>query len=172
MRKVIYSAACSFDGYIAGPDEAVDWLVMNKDTGAILSDLWAGVDTILMGRKTYEFATRGGAGGGSASTKTYVFSRTMTAPAKGATLVGEDAAAFVRALKAQEGGTLFVMGGGELATSLLEGRVVDEMSFVLHPLLLGGGTRLFQPLAERVELHLLEARALAGGCLFVRYAVP
>ena len=65
MRKITYSAAVSLDGYIAGPDEAIDWLQWSDDVTAIMKDLWEGVDTILMGRKTYEFAARSGAGGTS-----------------------------------------------------------------------------------------------------------
>ncbi len=67
MRKLTYGAAMSLDGFIAGPDEGLDWLLWSDDARAISAASWRGVDTILMGRKTYEFAGRRGGGGGGAS---------------------------------------------------------------------------------------------------------
>jgi dihydrofolate reductase len=171
MRKVTYSAAVSLDGYITGPDEAIDWIMGSGDVDAILKEAWAGVDTILMGRKTWDFAVRSGGGGGGGKVRTYVFSRTRAAAPKGAELVRGDAAAFVRALKAQEGGNIFLMGGGELASALVEGGAVDEISLSIHPLLLGGGVPLLAPMARRVALERIEARPIARGCVYARYRV-
>ena len=58
MRKVTYGAAVSLDGHIAGPGEAMDWLLWSDDARKISSESWKGVDTILTGRKTYKFAAR------------------------------------------------------------------------------------------------------------------
>ena len=172
MRKVTYGAAVSLDFYLAGPDEALDWLRWSDDAAAITKASWQGVDTILMGRKTYDFAARsGGSGGGPSSIRTYIFSRTMAAAPEGAELVREDAAGFVRALKEQPGGDIIVMGGGELGSALIEGGVVDEIGINVHPILLGGGTPFFRPLARRIELRPIEARTIAKGCLFLSYAV-
>jgi dihydrofolate reductase len=171
MRKMSYSAAVSLDGFIAGPDEEIDWLTWSDEAGPLLKEAWAGVDTILMGRKTWEFAVRSGGGGGGKSTniRTYVFSRTMTEAPDGAELVREDAAGFVRALKAQEGGAMFLMGGGELAAALVEAGLVDEISLNVHPMLLGRGLRMFGDIARRVPLELTYQRTLANGCVLVRY---
>jgi dihydrofolate reductase len=171
MRKVIYGGANSVDNFIAGPDEAIDWIRMSADVDAIMKESWKGVDTILMGRKTWEFATRMGGGGSMKGVSTYIFSRTMSEAPKGAELVCDDAAGFVRELKARPGGNIIVMGGGELGTALIEGGVVDEIGLSIHPLLLGGGTPLFRPMGSRVELELIEARPIAKGCVFVRYRV-
>ncbi|MGZ8350733.1 MAG: dihydrofolate reductase family protein [Allosphingosinicella sp.] len=62
MRKVTYGGAMSLDGIIADPGETMDWLLWSDDARRISGDSWKGVDTILMGRKTYEFAVRGGGG--------------------------------------------------------------------------------------------------------------
>lgn len=172
MRKVTYGAAVSLDFYIAGPDEAIDWLRASKDLTAIMKASWKGVDTILMGRKTWEFAARQGGGpGGTSSMRTIVFSRTMAAAPEGAELVGKDAAEFVRALKQQDGGDVIVLGGGELGSSLIEGGVVDAIGINVHPILLGGGVPFFRPMARRVELTLRESRPIANGCVFLSYAV-
>ena len=171
MRKVTYGGAISLDGFITGSDEAMDWLLWSEDAGTISRDSWKGVDTILMGRKTYEFAAQSGGGGGSTKIRTCIFSRTMVSAPEGAELVREDPAGFVRALKAEPGGDIIVMGGGELGAALIEGGVVDEIGLNLHPVLLGGGTPGFPPTGCRVALALVEARAIARDCVFLRYTV-
>jgi len=174
MRIVTYGAACSLDGFIARPDGAVDWLIFTKDAQAIMADYWQRIDTILMGRKTYEVAAGmgGGGGGGSAGIRTFVFSRTLTSlPGKGVTLVREDAAAFVRQLKQSPGKDICVMGGGDFARSLLAAGVIDEIGLNVHPVLLGSGIPMFLDPKRQVDLELTECRALAGGCAFVNYKV-
>ena len=173
MRKVTWSAACSLDLMLAGPDGGLDWLRWSDDAAALVGASWQGVDTLLMGRKTYDFAAKSGGGGdaGDSPIHTFIFSRTMTEAPKGATLVASDPAAFVRDLKQQEGGDIIVMGGGALASVLIEGGAVDEIGLNLHPVLLGGGTPFFRPLARQVALTLIEARPLAKDCVSLRYRV-
>ena len=168
-RKVTFGGAVSLDGYFAGPSEAMDWLLWSDDAAAVSSASWRGVDTMLMGRRTFEFAMREGGGTGvGPGIRTYVFSRTL-AEAPGAELVSGDAAEFVRSLRAGEGGDVIVMGGGELGSALIEAGLVDEIGLNVHPVLLGGGIPAFRPIARRVELKLVEARAMARGCVLLRY---
>ena len=171
VRKVTYGGACSADAYITGPDEAIDWIRMSDDVNAIMAESWKAVDTILMGRKTYEFSLKMGGGATTRGITSYVFSRTMTEEPKGAQLVRSDAVEFVRELKARSGGGIIVMGGGEIGSALIDGGVVDEIGVSVHPLLLGNGTPLFQPMSRRVELDLIEARAISQGCVYVRWRV-
>ena len=172
MRKVTYGGGSSLDLYIAGPDEAMDWLQWSDDAQAISAASWKGVDTILMGRKTFEFAIRSGGGGGASSKfRTYVFSRTLQQVPEGAELVRDDAVEFVRRLKSEPGGDIILMGGGELGSALIEGGVVDEIGFNIHPVLLGGGVPGLPPISRRVALELIEARPIAKGCVFVLYKV-
>src|SRR5689334_1128819 len=106
MRTITYGAACSLDGFIADADGGVDWLQHSSDANLIMRDYWKSIDTILMGRKTWEPAARYYKSGGDASAgmKTYVFSRTLgPIDAKGVELVRDDAATFVRDLKARPG---------------------------------------------------------------------
>ena len=176
MRRVIYGGACSLDGYFAARDGAIDWLHFSTDVAAIVRQSWADTDTVLLGRKTWEFA-RAHAGDAPddpsiAAVKSYVFSRTLTAiPDKKAELVTTDAGAFVRKLKSQPGRDIMVMSGGNFAASLLTAGVIDEIGLNIHPLLLGGGPPAFLDPGDRVNLELTETRQLDGGCVFVRYAV-
>jgi dihydrofolate reductase len=171
MRKVTFGGANSLDNYLAGRGEAIDWLRWSDDSAAMAAASFRGVDAMLMGRKTFEFAQRHGGGPSLSGVTTYVFSRTLVSVPAGTMLVSEDAAEFVRRLKAQAGGDILVMGGGELGTALIEGGLVDEIGLNIHPLLLGGGTPLFHPLSRPVELELVEARAVACECVLVRYRV-
>ena len=171
MRKVTYGGAASLDLMIAGPNEAMDWLLWSDDAAAISGASWQGVDTMLMGRKTYEFAVRGGGGGDGGGITTYIFSRTMAEAPAGAELVRGDAAEFVRDLKARPGGDIIVMGGSELGSALIEAGLVDEIGLNVHPVLLGSGTPAFRPMDRRIALELTESRPIAKGCVFLRYRV-
>ena len=105
MRTVTYGGACSLDGFITGPNEAIDWLVWSDDVAKIVGEYWKTIDTLVMGRKTWEFAKK--SGGGSAPMKgisSYVFSRTLKRiDDPGVTLVSTDAAQFVGDLKKARG---------------------------------------------------------------------
>jgi dihydrofolate reductase len=169
MRTLTYAVATSVDGHIASRGEAMDWLRWSEDASAVNASTWEGVDTILMGRKTFDFALR--SGGTFGPLKTFVFSRSIRQPPKGIEVISDNPLDCVRRIKRQEGGGIILMGGGELASTLLEGGLVDELSLNIHPLLFGNGTRLVSRLAQQVELELVESRPLQMGCLFARYRV-
>jgi len=173
MRTVTYGAACSLDGYIAPPDGSMDWLHWSKDVQEIMKTYWATIDTMLMGRKTWEVVTAGGGGGGGGmgGITTYVFSRTLTSVGHGAHLVRDDAGEFVRRLKEQPGKGICVMGGGELAQSLFAAGVIDEVGMNVHPILLGSGAPFFRDAGRRIALELAESRVLDGGCVLMSYRV-
>lgn len=171
MRKLTYGGANSADNFLTGPDESIDWLRMTADVQQIIKESWRGVDTVLSGRKTFEFGQKMGGGPAMKDVRNIVFSRTLESVPDGTELVREDAVEFVRKLKAEPGGDIIVMGGGELGTALIEGGLVDEIGLNIHPVLLGQGTPLFRPLSRRVELELIEARAISQGCVLVRWRV-
>ena len=58
MRTVTFGAACSLDGFIARSDHAVDWLRWSKGVGAITKKYWKTIDTVVMGRKTFDVAVK------------------------------------------------------------------------------------------------------------------
>jgi dihydrofolate reductase len=173
MRKVIFGGAISLDNFIARKDGAVDWLLFSKEVGQIMKDMWATIDTIVMGRKTYEVAQRMGGGPGLPGVTTYVFSRTIKEPNnKSVTFVADDAAPFVRRLKeAEVGNDIYVMGGGQLAQSLFEADLIDELGFNIQPVLLGSGVPLFYERSRQIDLELKECRQLSKGCVYVTYKV-
>jgi dihydrofolate reductase len=174
MRTVTYGAACSLDGFIAPSDGSMDWLHFSRDAQEVMTTYWASIDTMLMGRKTWEVAMRQSGGGGGADAggiTTYVFSRTLESVGHGAHLISENAGDFVRQLKEQPGKGICVMGGGELAQSLLAAGVIDEVGLNVHPILLGAGVPLFRDAGRRIALELAESRVIDGGCVLSTYRV-
>lgn len=174
MRTVTYGAACSLDGFIAPSDGSMDWLHFSRDVQEAMATYWASIDTMLMGRKTWEVAVGQGGGGGGGGTKgitTYIFSRTLDRVGHGAHLVREDAGEFVRRLKEQSGKGICVMGGGELAQSLFAAGVIDEVGLNVHPILLGSGVPFFRDAGRRISLVLAESKVIDGGCVLSTYRV-
>lgn len=173
MRKVTYGGAVSLDGFLAGPDEALDWLRWSEDSAKLAAETFRGVDTILMGRKTFEAGQRMGGGPKLDGVTTYVFSRTLERLPEGShgELVREDVADFVRRARGEAGGGIVAMGGGEIGTALLDAGLVDEIGFSVHPVLLGGGTPAFRAMGRRVALEPIETRAIGRGCALLRYRV-
>ncbi|MDQ2856855.1 MAG: dihydrofolate reductase family protein [Acidobacteriota bacterium] len=174
MRKVTFGGASSFDNYFARKDDAVDWLLWSDEAMAVMTAYWKTIDTILMGRKTYEVALKQSKGKRNLypGIKTYVFSRTLKQP-KGAAvqIVSADAATFVRKLKSEGGKDIFVMGGGDFANTLFEADLIDEIGFNIHPVLLGSGIPVFHEMKRQIDLELLECKPFKNGCVMVTYKV-
>jgi dihydrofolate reductase len=124
-----------------------------------------------MGRKTYEVAVKSGTTA-YPGVRAYVFSRTMKKSSnKDVEIVSTDAVEFVRRLRAQQGKGICVMGGGELASSLLEANLIDEIGLNVHPVLLGSGIPLFLPIKRQINLKLLKNRTLKNGCVYLLYQI-
>jgi dihydrofolate reductase len=173
MRNVVFGGANSLDNYFARKDDTVDWLMWSDEVTEFLADYWKRFDTVVMGRRTYEVSLRMGGGSGEyPGLKSYVFSRTLKKKSPpGIEIISEDAAEFVRKLKAREGKDICVMGGGLLARSLFEADLIDEIGFNIHPLLLGSGIPMFHEMDHQIDLELLDCKTLKNGCVLVTYRV-
>ena len=172
MRKVKYFVANSLDNFIARRDGAVDWLMWSDEAAAVMKDYWSKIDTILMGRKTYEvgLALSKGKKNPYSNIKTYVFSRTLK-EAEDVEIVSENAVEFVRDLKARDGKEICLMGGGDFAKTLFEAGLIDEIGFNIHPVLLGQGIPLFLEMNRQIDLELIDSQKFKNGCVLVTYRV-
>jgi dihydrofolate reductase len=171
VRKVTFGGACSLDNCLARADGAVDWLRWSDEAAAVMADFWPTIDTVLMGRKTYQVAQQMGQAGGYPGVTNYVFSRTLPPQPGGVVVVREGAEEFVRDLKAQAGRDICLMGGGELARPLFEAGLIDRVGLNIHPVLLGSGIPVFHPMTRQIGLELEECRQFANGCVYVSYRV-
>jgi dihydrofolate reductase len=170
MRRVRYRVAASLDGYIAGPDGEIDWIV--PDPTIDLASLFTGFDTVLLGRSTYELTRQPGAPAWPAGWRIYVFSRTLDAAEHPAvTVVGTDAGAAVTALRSEPGRDIWLFGGGSLFASLLAADVVDQVEVAIMPVLLGRGIPLVGPQAPRARLALTRSDASPAGIVSLHYDV-
>jgi dihydrofolate reductase len=172
VRKVIFGGGNSVDNFIARSDDAVDFLSWSDEVAEVTAALWKKIDTVLMGRKTWEVAARNGQQTGYPRMKNFVFSRTLQSKAgPQLSIVSEDAAGFVSRLKREQGKDICVMGGGELARSLFEADLIDEVGLNIHPVLLGRGIPLFHNMSRQIDLELRETRVFKNGCVYVLYGV-
>ena len=119
MRRVRYNVAATLDGYIAGPNGEYDWIP--EDATVDFASIFARVDTVLLGRRSYEVARTVPEVPWSAGTRVYVFSQTLRPEEHpGVTIVRDDAAGVVASLRAESGdGDIWLFGGGVLFGDLL-----------------------------------------------------
>lgn len=174
MRKITFGGAPSLDGYFARKDDAVDWLMWSEEAATIMKAYWKTIDTVVMGRKTYEAGLKMTKGKGNpySGMKAYVFSRSLKPHKQGdIEVVSRDAVKFIQQLKRADGEDICVMGGGEFARSLFDADLIDEIGFSIHPVLLGSGIPLFHEMKRQIELELLKCKRFKNGCVYVSYRV-
>jgi len=179
MRQVIFGGANSLDNYLARPDGRVDWLRWNDGAAVIMKSVWSTIDTVIMGRKTYEAARSHAKPDGKRKrasanpypgVTSYVFSRTLPDEA-GVTIIRDDVVPFVRRLKEAPGKDICLMGGGELARPLFDAGLIDRVGLNIHPVLLGAGVPVFHAMSRQIDLELEECRPIGDGCVYVNYRV-
>jgi len=146
MRKVVLYIATSLDGYIAGVNDSLEWLFRVEGEGDNgYSEFYETVDTILMGRKTYEqilvlekgkFPYQ--------NKKCYVFSQSITGSDENVEFVHKDIVSFVNELKEQSGKNIWMEGGGELLHFFLKEKLIDEIRVTIAPAIIGKGIPLFK----------------------------
>ena len=170
MRRVRYRVAASLDGYLAGPNGEIDWIV--HDPGVDFRAIYAQFDTVLLGRRTYELTQQPGAPPWPVGWRVYVFSRTLQpAEHSAVTVVGADIESTVARLRAESGRDIWLFGGGRLFASLLALRLVDEVELAIMPVLLGRGIPLAGAAALRSPLRLTRSDASPSGIVNLRYDV-
>jgi dihydrofolate reductase len=170
MRRVVYRVAASLDGFIAGPSGEIDWIV--PDPTVDFASLYASVDTVLLGRRTYELTLQPGAPPWPPGWRIYVFSQTLDgARHAGVTVVSEDIGATVASLRAESGRDIWLFGGGNLFASLLAADLVDQIEVAVMPVLLGGGSPLVSAGCPRSRLTLTRSTASPSGIVNLQYEV-
>ena len=146
--------------------------LFDDEAETFLSEVYQRADAFLFGRRTYEifagyWGVRADSGPIAAALNTrpkYVASTTLTDPQWGdTTVLSGDVAAAVGELKANRGGELQVHGSGALIRWLLDNDLVDEITLLTYPVVVGQGTRLFPDTGPDTALELVESRATASG---------
>lgn len=171
MRPVRYNVAASLDGFIAGPEGEFDWIPEDQSVDFVA--LFAHVDTVLLGRRSYEVVMKMGATPWKPGTRVYVFSSTLKpADHPEVTLVASDAEQVVADLRAEAGeGEIWLFGGGVLFRSLMHAGQVDRVEVTVVPILLGGGVPLLAPGEGRFPLSLSGTHTYPSGLVTLTYGV-
>lgn len=172
-RKIIAYLATSADGYIARPDGSVDWLERPMPKGAYgMTAFMRSIDTILWGRKTYDFAVKMGGVGVYGKVKHYAFSRQPPSePLPGVEFVSEPIPEFAGKLRAVRGKNIWMMGGAGIIASFLDAGAIDEFSIHVIPVLIGEGIPLVAPRHRNIPLDLISARPFPDGVVHLNYRV-
>lgn len=168
MRKIVAGFAISLDGYIAGPDNEYDWIII--DPAIDFAEQMKRFDTYFMGRKTYELTKTAG-GGSMGKSKVYIFSNTLTKVGKKYHLINKDVKEAVSQIKNEEGKDIALFGGGELLTSLLNLDLVDEISLAVIPVLLGKGIPFVREINNKISLIHTDTKTYSNGTVQLTYKV-
>lgn len=169
MRQVFYRVTASLDGYIAGPRGEVDWI--RGGAPEELAATFKAVDTVLLGRRTYELTSQPGAPKWPRGWNIIVGSRSLPAGQQPAITVTRDPIATVSDLRAGAGRPIWLFGGGSLFRSLLDAKQVDIVEVVVIPVLLGGGIPLLETGGSSTRLTLVRAQPHPAGAVTLRYEV-
>ena len=159
MGKIVYYVAISIDGFIAGVDgDASAFTANGSGVDQYLKDLET-FDTVIMGRKTYEFGYQFGLQPGQLAYKHmvhYIFSNTLDLANPDPRLSVEPLAIDrVREIKKMTGKPIYLCGGGTFAGWLLNNQLIDQVKVKLNPLILGQGIPLFVGVKQPHQLHRL-----------------
>ena len=167
---VILFIAASLDGYIAGPDDDLSWLFTDADYG--FSRFFTGIDTLVMGRGTYDVICSFGVWPYPGK-RTIVVSRSpdFEVEPEDAELYCGDLPGLIEKLSSEDRQRVWLVGGGELVRSFLEQGLLDEISVSMHPILLGKGVPLFPGGFRRTLLLLKDTTVFDGGLVQLNYHV-
>jgi dihydrofolate reductase len=182
MNKLIVFNQVSLDGYFADANSEMSWAhKQDAEWNAFVGGNASGNGALLFGRVTYEqmkafWPTPQAAqmmpevAAGMNRLSKYVVSRTLdSADWQNTTLLKGDAVASVKALKAESGPDLVILGSGSLVSQLTEARLIDGYQLVLNPVVLGKGRTLFSTVGERRSFTLTKTRSFTNGNVVLWY---
>jgi dihydrofolate reductase len=181
MRKLIYSMTVSLDGYIAGPDGAIDWSVPDEELFRFHTQEVQEIGVHLCGRRLYETMVYWETAEESPllaeqvkfaqiwkALPKVVFSTTLESVVGNTRLARDGVGEEVSRLKEQRGKDIAV-GGAGLARACMKLELIDEWRLFVSPVLLGGGTPYFPTPDERINLELVETRTFGSRVVYLRY---
>ena len=163
----------SLDGKIEGPNGEYDWCFTDQDYG--MGEFMKSIDTIFLGRKSYELVMKMDESGEYKDPYTsytnYVFSKTLTKVKSGYTIISDNVSERIKEIKSGKGSDIWLFGGAGLTTSIIQFKLLDELWIALHPIILGPGKPMFSDLEDRLNLELFECKEYSSGLVSLKYSV-
>jgi dihydrofolate reductase len=161
----------SLDGYIAKPNDDLSFLSIVEKDGEDYgyADFVSSIDTVIIGRKTYDWVMKQVGEFPHADKNAYIITRTAR-PTIGKTIFYTgDLTDLVRKLKSENGKNIFCDGGAEIVNELLNNDLLDELIISVIPMLIGNGTRLFKDGRPEQKLKLLNVKTFDTGLTQLHY---
>ncbi len=185
-RKVILSMQVSLDGYVEGPNGDMNWIIGNEEEWVEMFKDLETADTFITGRKMYagyaDFWQLVLKDPASFPKGHVTFARIaektphILVSEKGYeeqvwhnTRLSNDLVTEIASLKQKPGKNIFVWGGADTATFLINNNLVDEYRLTLNPIILGGGKSLFNNINGRKKLELIESKQMESGLVILKY---
>ena len=170
-RKVILYIAMSLDGYIAKPDGDLGFLSTVEQEGEDYgyADFVKTVDTVIVGRKTYDKVISMGFGSPYRDKDVYVITRTLRPSVGSVKFYSESLKDLIVNLKSRDGKHIFVDGGAEIVNELLYDNLIDEFYISVIPVLLGSGISLFKNGRPEIGLKLIQTKQFDKGLVQLHY---
>lgn len=171
-RKLCLFIAMSLDGYIAKPDGDISFLDEMNQEGEDYgySAYIETVDTVILGRKTYDKLASMGVESPYGDHDVYVVTRTPRENSGKTTFYSGDFKQLVTTLKSKPGKNIYCDGGAEIVQQLLNLDLIDEITISIIPVLLGKGIRLFDKTYPQQKLKLIESKSFLKGLTQLHYA--
>ncbi len=179
MSRLRVFIACSLDGFIAGPNDEIDWLTPPEEAGFggeaeppedTFTPFLAEVGSMLMGRRTYAVVADFEGDWPYGDLPVLVATGRSLEPARESVqAVGGSLQSMVEAAKAAAGDDDVYLDGGSLIRSALDEGLIDEMTITVIPTILGEGLPLFAGASQRHALEFLGGRSIGGGLMELRY---
>jgi dihydrofolate reductase len=170
-RKLILYIATSLDGYIAGENDNLDFLnaVTKKGEDYGYSSFLEAVDTVITGRKTFDWVRRNVPEFYHKGKKNYVITRSKRQPTENIIFYNGSLKELVNNLKQEKGKHIFCEGGAEIVNELLKDNLIDEFIISVIPVLLGSGIRLFEDKRPEQKLQLISVKSFETGLVQIHY---
>jgi dihydrofolate reductase len=171
MRKLILYISCSLDGYIAKPGDNLDFLSLVQKEGEDYGykEFVTSVDTVILGRKTYDWVKSSGFDFPHRDKACYVIT-SQNMPKDGNIIFYKgDLTSLIRDLKESQGKNIFCDGGSEIVNQLLKDKLLDEMVLSIIPILVGDGVRLFKDFRPEQLVALQSAKHFDTGLVQLHY---
>lgn len=170
-RKVVLYIAMSADGYIAKEDGDLGWLSAVEQAGEDYGyhEFVSTVDTVIMGRKTYDKVLSFGIEFPHKGRKCYVWSQSRTGSDENVTYVNGSLSLLIAKLKQTEGKDIFIDGGAELVHQLMKEGLIDRYIISMIPIFIGGGISLFQSGRPEQQLSLMHTKSFTSGLVQLWY---
>jgi dihydrofolate reductase len=171
MRKVTLFIAVSLDGYIARSDGGIEWLSKVERPGEDYGyeEFMKTIDTVLIGRKTFEKVSPDEFISSFGERNCYVITRQEKKSERNIIFTNMNPADLVRKLKQSEGKNIYCCGGSEIIQILMKNDQIDEFIISVIPLLLGKGIRLFGDFGKKTDLRLIRSTSFISGLVQNHY---